>query len=49
MLMIIIESLMLCALINIYDKAINFVDIKKRTKISTEEIVSILLLIMSAF
>jgi len=50
MFMIIIESIMLCALINIYDKGINFfMDIKKRTRISAEEVVSILLLIMSAF
>ncbi|MDD4833455.1 MAG: stage II sporulation protein E [Lutispora sp.] len=50
MLMIIIESIMICALINIYDKAMPlFMNIKKRTRISTEEIISASLLILSAF
>lgn len=50
MLMIIIESVMMCALINIYDKSVSFfINIKKRTKISAEEIISASLLITSAF
>lgn len=50
MLMIIIESVMICALINIYDKAVPFfINIKKRTRISTEEIISASILIVSAF
>ncbi|SHJ08591.1 stage II sporulation protein E [Lutispora thermophila] len=50
MFMMIIESVMLCALINIYDKALDLIAcIKRRNKISSEEIVSILLLIISSF
>lgn len=50
MLMMIIESIMICALINIYDKALDLlVSIKRRNKVSVEEVVSVLLLIISSF
>jgi len=50
MLMIIIESVMVCALINIYDKAlVFFTSMKRRTKVSSEEVVSIIFLIISSF